>query len=169
MEKKSNGLVIAIPLAIFAIIVLIVSLVVDSRKKIVKSDPKILTNYVEFYTVNSCLYRVITYINKNDTDSLLHVLNENYKKANRINSNNIMNYFPTVSNNSTFISKKMYYVKINSHLKKFYVHGKIVVEDLTDKKDEKDAYFIVYLDTDEQIFAIEPYDGKIFIGGEENG
>ena len=33
------------------------------------------------------------------------------------------------------------------------------------KEDTKDIYFIVYLDTENEIFSIEPYDGNVFING----
>ena len=168
MKKKDNNLMIVIGAIILTVSVIVVTSIIDSNKKKIDQEIKIVTNYVEFYTVNSCLYRVITYISKNDTNSLLLTLNDEYKKKNNINSENILTFFPIVNANSTFVSKKMYYKRINSHLKKFYVYGQIVEEDMDTQKGFKDAFFIVYLDTDKKIFAIEPYDGKIFSGGEEN-
>ena len=59
---KDNSKYIAIGLAILAIIVVIISLVTGNDKKKTNSAPVIVTNASNFYTVNSCLYRTITYL-----------------------------------------------------------------------------------------------------------
>ena len=37
---------------------------------------------------------------------------------------------------------------------------------ITNKLDYGKVYFIVYLDSKNKIFSIEPYDGKVFIEGD---
>ena len=64
----------------------------------------------------------------------------------------------------------MYYEQLNSGITKYYVYGEIQKNQIFDEGiDEsikgEDAYFIVYIDWENEIFSIQPYDGEIFIGG----
>ena len=167
--KKNNNLIFIIGVVILTLSVVVITSIIDSNKNKVHYETQIVTNYIDFYTVNSCLYRVITYIENKDTDALMLILNDNYKKDKKVNSSNIYSFLPNVENNSTFVSKKMYYKKINSNIKKFYVYGQIAKEEMdVGLINPVDTYFIIYLDSNKKVFAIEPYDGKIFSGGEES-
>ena len=77
---KDNSKYIAIILAILAIIVIIISLVTGKDNKKNSLEPLIVTNASNFYTVNSCLYRTITYLAEKDKESLNLILSEEYKK-----------------------------------------------------------------------------------------
>lgn len=168
MKDKSK--LTAIILAILAIIVLIINFIVNSNTKEENKDVLIVTNASSFYTVNSCLYRTITYISSEDYDSLLLLLPEKYKKENKITKENVLELFFDASETSTFISTKMYQQYITDDIIKYYVEGyiqenKIYDGDLLTKQDYENVYFIVYLDSDKNIFSIEPYNGKIFKEG----
>lgn len=169
MKDKSK--LTALVLAILAIIVVVVNFIIDNNKKEeTNNDIFIVTNASNFYTVNSCLYRTITYISSNDKESLLLLLPEEYKESNKITQNNVMDLFDNVSETSTFISEKMYYEYISNNISKYYVQGYIQENQLFDdelltNQDYERAYFIVYLDTNKNIFSVEPYDGKIFKEG----
>ncbi len=168
MKDKSK--LIAIILAVIAVIILIVSNVVNNKNEDKKSI-NIVTNYSNFYTVNSCLYRFITYLSSNDKQSLLLVLDENYKKKNKVNENNVIEIIGSVDADSTFVSQKMYYERLNKNITKYYVYGNIeknqMDEDGTiDSESSNEKYFIVYLDSTNKTFSVEPYSGEIFNGGE---
>ena len=103
----------------------------------------------------------------------MSILSSNYKKENNIDSSNILSLFNSIEEDSVFISKKMYYEKINNNITKYYVYGlveknQIIDDALTVDNQYTNQYFIVYLDTINKTFAVEPYDGSIFIGGENN-
>ena len=170
MKDKSK--IVAIILAIAAVSILIYTYFFDNKKEENKEDIRIVTNYSNFYTVNSCLYRLITYIASNDSDSLLLVLDEDYKLENNINKDNVLSVFNNnIDENSTFVSRKMYYEKLKGNITKYYVYGyveknQLFDEDFTNKLNYEDMYFIVYLDTVNKTFAVEPYSGEIFIGGD---
>lgn len=169
MKDKSK--ILAIALVIITIVVLIVTFIINKlNKEESNNEIKIVTNYSNFYTVNSCLYRVVTYLSTNDKDSLMLVLTDKYKKQNKVTKENIMEYFDNVLDNSTFSSKKMYYENINDDITKYYVYGIIEDNYINDisSSTNKDSYFIVYLDTKNKIFEIEPYDGEIFLSGDKN-
>lgn len=168
MKDKSK--LTAIILVILTIVVVIVTFIVDNKKEEKNNDILIVTNASNFYTVNSCLYRTITYISSNDKESLLLLLPEEYKESNKITQDNVMDLFFDVTETSTFISEKMYYEYISNNINKYYVQGYIQENQLFDdelltKQDYEIVYFIVYLDTNENIFSVEPYDGKIFKEG----
>lgn len=168
---KDNSKITAIILVIITVIVVVVTTIINNGKKDGNTQIKIVTNYSNFYTVNSCIYRVITYVAANDTDSLLAVLDDNYEKENKITSANILNLFKTVNSSSTFVSKKMYYETINSNITKYYVYGYIQDNVIYDgnsivKPNEVESYFIVYLDKTNNTFSVEPYSGEIFTNGD---
>lgn len=172
MRDKSK--LTAIILVIITLLVVIGTFIYNKiNPKKVESDINIVTNYSNFYTVNSCLYRFITYLSTNDTDSLMLMLNEDYKNKNSVNKDNVLNKFTDVDENSTFSSRKMYYEKINNNVTKYYVYGyieknELSQDDIISNSEYKDAYFIVYLDTENKIFSVEPYSGDIFINGDNN-
>lgn len=169
---KDNSKLTAVILVIITFVVVIGTFIYNNiNKNKQDNDIKIVTNYSNFYTVNSCLYRVITYLNSNDTKSLMLILDNNYKKQNNISEDNIMSLFESIDSDSTFVSNKMYYQEINSNITKYYVSGHIEKnqlydEDYTNSLETKQVYFIVYLDTTNKTFSIEPYSGEIFINGD---
>ena len=167
---KDNSKKIAILLVILTVIVLSVSYF-TSQKKENKEEPSIMivNNYSNFYTVNSCLYRVITYISSGNIKDLMLVVSDEYKKKNNLNQDNILNFFPKAYEASTFISKKMYHQYFNNRLDKYYVYG--IIEEQSDDGtgSHHDAYFIVYLNYQDKLFSVEPYSGDLFLGGDTNG
>ena len=169
MKDKSK--LIAIILVIITIIVLVISYFFSNKD--VNNDEKIniVTNSSNFYTVNSCLYRVITYASSKDKDSLYLILSDKYKKNNNITKENVLELFSNIDEYSTFVSEKMYYSQIEETLTKYYVEGRIekneIYDDIiTNNLNYNKVYFIVYLDSKNKIFSIEPYDGKVFIEGD---
>lgn len=167
MKKIDKKTLLTIVLAIAALLVVIIPLFSKNSNK-EANKIEILTNYNEFYTVNSCIYRTITYIAASDKSSLLLTVNDEYKSKNNVTEDNILSMFPEVSSQSTFLSKKMYYQKLSDNVKKYYVYGQIEEESYSGLGNTTDEYFIVYLDSSNKTFSIEPYDGEIFIGGDSN-
>ena len=172
MKDKQTKL--AIILVIVTVLVVGMSFIFNMNKEETKTNEiNIVTNYSNFYTVNSCLYRTITYLSANDKESVLLILNDEYKKQNNINKDNVLSVFPAISENFTFSSKKMYYQTLDNGIVKYYVYGSAMKDQILDGEliteiEETDLYFIVYIDTNGSIFSVEPYDGDIFIGGVNN-
>lgn len=166
MNKKENILVVL--LAIVALAVVIVNII--SNKK---TEEKIIrvTNYSDFYTVDSCVDRVVGYIANKDTKNLLLSTSKKYIKSNKIDESNVLDFYIEALQDSTFSAKDMYYQQLNK-IEKYYILGTVNYEnnfeDLYQSSDEKETYFIVYLDKSNGIFSIEPYDGAIFKRGIEN-
>ena len=168
---KDRSKLLAIVLVIVTIIILVFASIFNKKEDAGEKDIHVVKNYSNFYTVSSCLYRTITYINSNDTESLLLILTDKYKRDNNINENNVLEVFPYIEDNSTFNPKKMYYEKLTDNITKYYVFGYVEREELIEniqitKPDRLDVYFIVYLDTSKKIFSVEPYSGNIFLDGD---
>lgn len=170
MKDKSKLLIIG--LVALTLIVVILSFVFN-RNNDNKGENKIniVTNYSNFYTVNSCLYRLITHVTSKDSESLILLLNDNYKKENNITKDSVLGLFSNIDTDSTFVSRKMYYEKINQNITKYYVKGYVEKNQLFDfeeivQTNKTDMYFIVYLDSLNKTFSIELYDGKIFLEGD---
>lgn len=171
MRDKKN--LIAIVLVIITVLVVIISYFFNNEDKEKNIEIKIVTNYSDFYTVNSCIHRTVGYLSQKDSDSVYYVLNEKYKKENNINKNEVLNIFDSVDENSTFVSKKMYYEEISENLVKYYIEGYIEQNIIYDEYDFVDNsnlnnYFIVYLDRDNKTFSVEPYNGEFFKSGDLN-
>lgn len=170
MKDKSK--LVAIILVILTITVLIITYITNNQEQDKKNnDIFIVSDYSNFYTVNSCLYRAITYISSNDVDSLILLLNEEYKEKNNVTKENVLDLFFEIAPNSTFISEKMYYESLTNDLTKYYVKGyveenKIYDDESLTRKEQESIYFIVYLDSSDNVFSIEPYDGEIFKVGD---
>lgn len=167
---KDKNKLIAIILVIVTVLVVVITYFIERDNEQVSNDIEIVKNYSDFYTVNSCLYRVVTYLFTQNTDDLLLILNDEYKEENNITEENVLSLFDPVEYDSTFVSEKMYYEKISQNITKYYVKGYIEKNQILDESDtvnldKKQVYFIVYLDSENSLFSIEPYSGDIFIGG----
>ena len=172
---KDNSKYIAIILVILVVIVLIINLLKNETiEETKKEELAIVKNYSNFYTVNSCLYRTITYASSKESDNLLLLLTDEYVKKNKITKENVLTLFQNVNENSTFVSEKMYYSLLDDSITKYYVKGYIqsnviYQDEKLNKSSENPVYFIVYLDSFNNIFSIEPYNGEIFEKGDLNG
>ncbi|MDO4963249.1 MAG: hypothetical protein Q4E75_04040 [bacterium] len=166
MDKKK---ILAIFLAILAIVVILISTFTNNSKKNEQSKIYIVTNYSNFYTVSSCINRFVDYISNKESDNVFLILSDNYKKENKISKESVLNIFDGYLDNSYFEADKMYYQNINSNITKFYVYGKVSASNAFELSDNIDAYFIVYLDSSNKTFSVEPYNADSFKEVLKNG
>ena len=172
MKDKSK--LIAIVLVVITLVVVIITNLFKENESIsLDTDIYVVSNYSNFYTVNSCLYRAISYISTKDKNNLFLLLSEDYKKENNITEDDVLSLFSNVESDSTFVSNKMYYQKLNNDITKYFVKGyieknQIFDDDIISEQNREEVYFIVYIDSLNKIFSIEPYDGNLFIEGVKN-
>lgn len=137
-----------------------------------KQDNKlnIVTSSSNFYTVSSCVNRYLNYIYQQDNNSILDVLSDNYISKNNINKNNVIDKIGKLDKKYGFEARKMYEQEVNDNVKKYYVKGFLVEESLSDNYqiEKVNYYLIVYLDSKNSTYSIEPYDGKVFLKEEQN-
>ena len=165
LSKNRNTIIIIL----FGVIAIIVVLMQIFGGKEDKNNITIVTSTSKFYTVSNCVYRYITYLQAKDTDSLLLLLDNKYKKNNKIDNNNILDKISYLDGLYNFEARKMYEEKLNDNITRYYVYGYLVEEKIDDIGSVSDYYVIVTLDTKNKIFSITPYDGEIFGGNNEEG
>lgn len=136
----------------------------------VKENYILLKDYSRFFTVNSCIYKYVQYLQKEDFDSLLKVLDEDYVSSTGINRNNVYSFLPDLSDGIyNYVSKKMYYEQINDNLIVYYVYGYIEKSVLDSVGIKEYHNYEVILDTKNETFSIAPYNGNLFDEEVTNG
>ena len=165
--KKSDYklLIICICLVIISLIIYSFQNPSNEKKVNVNNEEKIslVTDYSRFFTVNSCISKYMQYLQSDDKDSLLKVLNEKYISDNKITKSNIYTFLPNFNDTTySFVSKKMYYETLQEGIYKFYVLGNLYIDTIESSQFERNEYFVLELDTNNQIFNIAPYNGKYF-------
>ena len=130
MKRNTNK--IFFPLLILMILLIIATIIYNLKNS--KQDTVItnnnnyilLSDYSKFFTVNSCVYRFIVYLQKEDYEKVFEILNTDFVDSNNVNTSNVKTYFPNLNDgNYTFVSKKIYYEKENNNIIKYYVYGYI--------------------------------------------
>ena len=135
------------------------NVVQDSTNKV---NYQLVTNYNNFFTVNSCVYRYLTYVQGRNTSSILKVLDEDFITSNGINETNLYNFITMYEGNLNFNSQEMYEEKVNDNITKYYVYGYVEKDVMNSLPERIDAYYIVNLDEKNKVFTIMPYNGDIF-------
>lgn len=150
---------------IFLTLVFISLLIYNSRntnknKDIITNNNNvvILRDYNRFFTVNSCVYKYINYIQNKDTDSLLKVLNKEYISNNAIDSNNIFSFIETLNGIYSFKAREIYYEELSDKYIKYYVRGELIKETLNGFGETSNRYYTLVFDIENQIFDITPFD-----------
>lgn len=169
-NDQTKSIIPIIILVVFTVGVVIYSNIDKNKKE--EMPIEIVVDYSDYYTVNSCLNNVINYITSENADNLYLLITEDYKKDKNITKENVLSFFKKMSGSHIFVAKKMYYQAVDEDITKYYVFGYAKSDDFSESYIEIDEsnsmYFIVYLDSNEGIYSIEPYDGAIFIEGENH-
>ena len=168
MKLKKSQYKYIIVLVILVIISLIIYKLNNKKEKetIISNKTQIVTNYSKFFTVDSSINKLVVFLETKDTDSILKVLDDEYKKTNNINTNNVYDFFPKLNDNIyAFVSKEMYVQNKNNNIEKYYVKGTLNKEEM----DENSVfigeyYFIIKLDTDKRVFSLIPIDKEEYEG-----
>ena len=154
---------------VFALLVIIAVVLINKnnptftkKEKGTYSKINIVKNYSNFYTVNSCVYRYLTYVANENKTSILNVLDEEYVNSNNITEENVLSFLTKYEGNISFESVKMYEEEINKNITKYYVKGNVINDIIDSDAELTEAYFIVKLDKKEQVFSIMPYNGEVF-------
>ena len=123
----------------------------------------LLDDYSRFFTLESCIYKFIVYLQSKNVDSLLKLLDSEYVEKNSINSNNVLEFLGYLDGVNTFKAKKIYYENVDNNIVKYYVYGQIIEETIdTYNSLGKDVYYIVYMDIRNMTYSIEPLEKSIF-------
>lgn len=132
----------------------------NENKEIIKEENNVflLRDYNRFFTVNSCVYKYISYIQNKDIDSLLKVLNKEYINNNTIDYNNIFNYVESLNGIYSFKAREIYYEELSDKYIKYYVRGELIKETLNSFGETSNRYYTLVFDIENQVFDITPFD-----------
>ena len=130
--------------------------IIDTETISIVSDPS------DFYTVSSCVSKYLNYLSARDSDSLITLISEKYKKDNSITKENIYSFVKSLDGLYNFNPRKMFVQRLSQNTYKYFVYGLISRETMNLNSDEINYYIVVILDRENGTFAIEPYDGDMF-------
>ena len=163
-EGKSEKILLVILLV--ALVALgIYKLFFSKNKELEQIDTETISIVVEpndFYTVSSCASKYLSYLSISDTEKLIILLSEEYKRKNSITNDNLYSFTGALNGTFSFNARKMFVQRLDSNIYKYYVYGLISEETISLDLNETDYYLVVILDRKNGTFAIEPYDGEIF-------
>ena len=157
LSKKNRLLLI---LVLIVVIIFIVYRILSNNND--KHDIKIVESSSKFYTVSNCVSRYINYLNSEDVDNILLLLDNSYKKKNNISSNNLFSKIFKLDNYYSFEARLMYQEDVKDYIIKYYVKGYLIKEDMDFSNDKIDYYLIVILDSKNSTYSIIPYNEELF-------
>lgn len=166
LKEERNKRILLIVLVAAVILLGVYKLFFENKKEqaeqIDTETISVVTNANDFYTVSSCVSKFLSYLSINDTENLLILLSDEYKKENSVTQDNIYNFISALNGVYNFNPRKMFVQRTNKNTYKFYIYGLIEQESMELISDSMDYYIVVILDKENGTFAIEPYDGSMF-------
>lgn len=165
MKKKDCYIVmIIISLMLISILGLLYFKDTDTDNSINKDIKYTLLNdYSRFFTVDSCVYKYISYLSSGDKASVIKILDNNYVKSNEITESNLYQFINRLEGNYTYKSKKIYFVKNDDSHITYYVDGYLLQEVIDESPIKTEQYFVVKMDLKNYLFSITPYNGEMFM------
>lgn len=158
MKAKKSIIGILILFVLIIIILICVLLFLKKNKTEVSNNNNIENNYEEdiqsfqktastkvFFTVDDRIKAYMLLL-KNNSNTVISYLNDNYIKSNDINENNIFQKISTYQNYDSYITSQIYEAGTNEFMS-YLVMGRI---------DGKEIFFNVNLDTNNKTFDIIP-------------
>ena len=116
----------------------------------------------EFYIASGCVSQYYSFLQANDTNSLMTILDKEYIKNNDINESNVYEKLSGDSNLYTFNPLEAYKQKISENIIRYYIYGNKQIETIDDSKTiDVDKYVVTIYKTN-STYTIMPYTGNLF-------
>lgn len=155
---------------VFQIIIVLVALIVfigynifkdyNTKKSeyIESTKTKIVTDASRYYTVLNCAQKYINYVYNNDTEKILTVMDEQYKKDYGVTAINISNFTPKLESNYMYdyVGNGMHYKIISENVSEYYIDGQIKKSIMDGDGEYLDYDVTVTLYEDKFIFSVKP-------------
>lgn len=166
MNNKKTISIILVVLLIGLVFALVIIERINYQNSLPKKDKYALVKDAsEFFTIDDCANRYITYLSSGDAKSLLSIMNENYVNENGLNSNNIINRLDTSNfrdNEVSFKTRKMLVKYLSDTVNEYYLYGEIYFDGIDNYYKMTNYYLIITVDSDTLEFNVKPYDGAVF-------
>ncbi len=167
-EKDKNILkiILALTVLVFFIGWNLLSKYMDAKKEQELSQKTVLvTDNNRYITVINCVNKFLNYVQSDNKDDILLLLEEDYKNSFRINSSNVKNFIPILGQNFLYDYKgsEMYQKRISKTVIEYYVKGKIRKSKLDELPAYTDYDVTIILYEDKFVFAVKPGIGGLDI------
>lgn len=180
MRKNILLMIISVLIIITVVICILLNIMKNTKNEentntqinnvVSKTDSKELKEVksaTEYFTVQSCVNKYLTYIEAQNISSILKILDVEYINNNNITEKNVLNNVGNISEMVIFEAKKMYVEEIDQNNNKYYITGILKRDRMDDEnglKVIKDNFNIaVKLDFENMIFSVIPLkDGGVF-------
>ncbi len=116
----------------------------------------------EFYVASGCVGQYYSFLQANDTNALMTILDKEYIKKNNINSSNVYEKLEGSNNLYTFSPTKAYRQKISENIIKYYIYGNKQIETIDDSQIVDEDKYVVTIYKINSTYTIMPYTGSLF-------
>lgn len=130
----------------------LVSQMVGNKKDTVMTGE--VKDFSRYLTVTSTIDKFYAYINADNEDAVVKILNEQYIKDNNITASNVNKYIKFDAKQLAFDANIMYLVYGKKGVYEYYVDGNIIYANTGDIIEK--AYYSVILDGNTLLFNIRP-------------
>lgn len=169
--KKGDYILIIICVIVVLITFIIINLNKDNNviEDYKSNNMILLSDYSRFFTLESCVYKYINYLQMKDNSNLMKLLDKEYIDNNNINENNVLEFLGYLDGTNTFKLKEVYYDRTDKDIIKYYVYGEVIKEVIDSYQSSGiEKYYVIKLDTINMVYSIAPYESNLYKEG-KNG
>lgn len=160
-EKEKNILTIIVALGVLVVFLgaSLIGKYFDAKKEKEESMKTVLvTDNSRYFTVLGCADKFISYLKEGDAESLLLLLEEEYKDSFGVNVGNVKNFLPALDKDSMYeyVGEEMFQHRVSEKVVEYYLKGKIKKSILDEQSTFKRYDLTVILYEDKFLFAVKP-------------
>lgn len=180
MKRKIKILLIMSIILLIALLLLVLYINNNSKKEIFiekpqfveKKELQIVQNRSEYYTILSYINSYINCLNSKDENTIINILDKQYKTDNNITEKNLFDKIKTFSTLKGFTVENMYYEVVNN-IGIYYVNGKTsnirdIDGNIAEELEEEQFNIIVIVDYNNNSYSIIPCDENKIEGKQIN-
>lgn len=165
MNKTTKLEVTIIIILVFIFIISFIYMKIKEDKveeEKINTEVSILADNNRFFTIDSAISKYFSYVTSKDSESILKILDENYIEKNNITASNVYNFIGNYNSNIKTSLEEAYQVSSYKNIYKYCVKIKLKQETLYDSTLQGNIYYIVTINENELIFALEPISEIIY-------
>lgn len=163
--KKGDYILIIICVIVVLITFIIINLNKDNNviEDYKSNNMILLSDYSRFFTLESCMYKYVNYLQMKDNSNLMKLLDKEYIDNNNINENNVLEFLGYLDGTNTFKLKEVYYDRTDKDIIKYYVYGEVIKEVIDSYQSSGiEKYYVIKLDTINMVYSIAPYESNLY-------
>lgn len=132
------------------------------KNKTIDTSFYALKDYNRFFTIDSAISKYFSYVSAKEYDSVIKILDKNYVDKNKITKSNISNFISEYDVDIRSSLEEAYQSSSYNNIYKYYVKIALKKETLYDSTLQEYVYYIVTIDENNLLFAMEPISELIY-------